>query len=168
VSPVPPERRILGLDPGSLATGWGVIGVSGSQLRCLDSGVIRPDRKAPLAERLRQLHDEVTGVIATTRPEEAAIEEVYVARNARTALVLGHARGVIMLACVEHGLQPHEYSANTVKQAVLGTGGGGASKERVAYMVKALLGLDRNPEPDDISDALACAICHANRREVPG
>jgi len=168
VSPGAPERRILGLDPGSLVTGWGVIGVSGSQLHALDSGVIRPDRKASLAKRLCQLHEGIGGIIAAARPDEAAIEEVYVARNARSALVLGHARGVIMLACIEHGLEPHEYSANTVKQAVLGSGGGGASKERVAFMVKALLGLERIPEPDDITDALACAICHANRREVPG
>lgn len=166
MSPGSPERRILGLDPGSLVTGWGIIGVSGSDLRCLDSGFIRPPKNASLADRLCCLHDGILGVIDATGPDEAAIEDVYVARNARSALVLGHARGVIMLACAQKGLEPHEYSATMIKQAVLGRGGGGAAKDRVAFMVKALLGLEEIPEPSDVADALACAICHANRSEV--
>ncbi len=167
MNPGSPERRILGLDPGSLVTGWGVVGVSGNTLRCLDYGVIRLDRSAALADRLVRLHTGILELIDAARPDEAAVEDVYVARNARSALILGHARGVALLACARKGLVPHEYSASEVKQAVLGRGGGGASKEQVAFMVKALLGLAEIPQPDDVTDALACAICHANRPEVP-
>ena len=167
MSPSPPELRILGIDPGSRITGWGVIGISGSELRCIESGVIRLPGKARLAARLEVLFDEMLSIIDVTGPAEAAVEEVYVARNARSALTLGHARGVILLACARGGVTPYEYPANTVKQAVLGQAGAAATKERVAFMVRAILGLKEIPEPADITDALACAICHAHRREVP-
>ena len=144
---------ILGIDPGSQKTGWGLIEIAGSDLRCVDHGVVSLPQKTPLSERLPLLYE--------------GIEEVYVARNARSALVLGHARGVIVLACAQQGLTPNEYPANTVKQAVLGKGGASATKERVAFMVKAILGLDEIPKPDDITDALACAICHAHKRDLP-
>lgn len=167
MSPSPPELRILGIDPGSRITGWGIIGVSGSELRCIDHGIIKLPGKAPLADRLVILFEEMLSLIERTGPAEAAVEEVYVAKNARSALTLGHARGVILLACARRGLVPFEYTANTVKYAVLGQAGASATKERVAFMVGAILGLKETPEPADITDALACAICHAHRRELP-
>ncbi len=162
-----PELLILGVDPGSHQTGWGLIGASGSDLRVIDYGLIRLPGKESLSGRLLILYEELTAVIERTRPDEVAVEEVYVARNAKSALTLGHARGVILLACARSGVIPAEYPANTVKQAVLGHGGAAATKERVAFMVRAILGLEEIPEPADITDALACAICHAHRREVP-
>ncbi len=158
---------ILGIDPGSQKTGWGLIETAGSDLRCVDYGVVRLPGKVPLSERLILLHEEMTSILKHSKPSEVAVEELYVARNARSALVLGHARGVIVLACAQYGLSPYEYPANTVKQAVLGQGGASATKERIAFMVKAILGLDEIPKPDDITDALACAICHAHKRDLP-
>ncbi|MFC1500334.1 crossover junction endodeoxyribonuclease RuvC [Candidatus Zixiibacteriota bacterium] len=162
-----PELTILGIDPGSHQTGWGLIGVSGNELRAVDHGLIRLSKKEPLSTRLLILHQELTAIIERVRPDEAAVESVYMAKNAKSALILGHARGVILLACAGGGVIPAEYPANTIKQAVLGQGGAAATKERVAFMVRAILGLDEIPEPADITDALACAICHAHRREVP-
>jgi len=167
VSPSRPERFILGIDPGSHQTGWGLIGISGSDLRAVEYGLIRLPAKEPLPARLLQLHEELTAVIERLHPDEAAVEEVYMARNAKSALILGHARGVILLACAGNDVTPAEYPANTIKQAVLGQGGAAATKERVAFMVRSILGLKEVPEPADITDALACAICHAHRREMP-
>jgi len=167
VSSSRPELLILGIDPGSHQTGWGLIGFSGNELRPVDHGLIRLPKKETLSGRLLILFEELTTVIERTRPDEAAVESVFVARNAKSALTLGHARGVIMLACARSGVTPAEYPANTVKQAVLGHGGAAATKERVAFMVRAILGLEEIPEPADITDALACAICHAHRREMP-
>jgi len=168
VSSSRPELFILGIDPGSHQTGWGLIGVSGNELRPVEHGLIRLPGKESLSGRLLVLFEELTVIIERTRPDEAAVESVFVARNAKSALTLGHARGVIMLACERSGVTPAEYPANTIKQAVLGQGGAAATKERVAFMVRAILGLKEIPEPADITDALACAICHAHRREVPG
>jgi len=167
VSPPRPQLRILGIDPGSQSTGWGLIEVARGGLRCLDHGVIRLPQKTRLPERLSLLHEGMTSLLVRTVPSEVAIEELYVARNARSALILGHARGVILLACAQSGLVPAEYPANTVKQAVLGQGGASATKERVAFMVQAILGLEEIPQPADITDALACAICHAHKRDMP-
>ncbi len=167
MSPSRSELLILGVDPGSHQTGWGLIGASGSDLRVIDYGLIRLPGKESLSGRLLILYEELTAVIKRTRPDEVAVEEVYMARNAKSALTLGHARGVILLACARSDVIPAEYPANTVKQAVLGHGGAAATKERVAFMVRAILGLEEIPEPADITDALACAICHAHRREVP-
>ena len=158
--------RILGFDPGSLATGWGLIESSGSDLRGLEWGVVDLGKGRPLARRLLVLHEEVSALLMRTRPDEVAVEEVYVARNARSALVLGHARGVVLLACAQAGRQPAEYAANVIKQSVLGQGGRAATKERIAFMVRAVLGLNTPPGNADATDALACAICHAHRRNV--
>jgi len=144
-----------------------LIEVTRGGLRCLDHGVIRLPQKARLPERLSLLHEGMTSLLRQTEPSEVAVEELYVARNVRSALTLGHARGVILLACAQSGLVPAEYPANTVKQAVLGQGGASATKERVAFMVQAILGLEEIPQPADITDALACAICHAHKRDLP-
>jgi crossover junction endodeoxyribonuclease RuvC len=160
--------RILGIDPGSRITGWGLIGMRGSDLSGIDQGVFRLSEDRPLAERLALLHHGLTGLLARIGPVEVAVEDIYVARNVRSALTLGHARGVVLLACAQAGLDVHEYTANTVKQSVLGQAGKAATKERIGFMVKALLGLSEIPGPADVTDALACAICHAHRRSLPG
>jgi crossover junction endodeoxyribonuclease RuvC len=161
------EVRILGLDPGSRITGWGLIGMRGSDLTGLDHGIFRLPEGLPLAERLADLHRGLTGLLARLGPVEVAVEDLYVACNVRSALVLGHARGVVLLACAQAGLDVHEYTANTIKQSVLGQAGRAATKERVGFMVKALLDLSEIPGPADVTDALACAICHAHRRLLP-
>jgi crossover junction endodeoxyribonuclease RuvC len=159
--------RILGVDPGSKITGWGLILLNGSDLKCLDHGIIRPPQRASLPERLSHLHEGMTRLLAESAPDEVAVEDLYVARNARSALTLGHARGIILLACAQLPVMIREYPANSIKQAVLGQGGSAATKERVAFMVKAILDLPEIPEPADITDALACAICHAHKRSLP-
>ncbi len=149
--------RVLGVDPGSRCTGYGVVDRHGSELRRVDSGVIRP-RGSTLAERLSAIHAELTLVIARHQPHAAALEAVFSARNARSALVLGHARGVALAACGQAGLPTAEYAPATVKSAV--TGYGMADKTQVQRMVQRLLGLDSLP-PSDAADAIAVAICHA-------
>ena len=162
------EVRILGIDPGSRITGWGLIGMRGSDLIGLDHGIFRLPEGLSLAGRLAVLHREMTALLTRIGPVEVAVEDIYVARNVRSALTLGHARGIILLACAQAGLDVKEYPANIIKQSVLGQAGRAATKERVGFMVKALLGLSEVPGPSDVTDALACAICHANRRSRPG
>lgn len=150
---------ILGIDPGSRKTGFGII-QTGSRLTYIGSGVIRlPD--APLAERLRIIADSVADIIASYRPEQAAVEEVFMARNAASALKLGQARGAAIVACAQGGLEISEYTARQVKQSVVGTGA--AAKEQVQHMVCRLLNLPAPPQ-EDAADALACALCHAHTR----
>ena len=161
------ELRILGVDPGSKITGWGLILLNGPELKCLDHGIIRLPQRASLPDRLSHLYEGMTRLLAESAPDEVAVEDLYVARNARSALTLGHARGVILLACSQQPVMIREYPANSIKQAVLGQGGSAATKERVAFMVRAILGLPETPEPADVTDALACAICHAHKRDLP-
>jgi len=148
--------RILGIDPGSLATGYGVVTVEGSTLRRITGGTIRA-RGDTLADRLAFLQRELARAIAEFSPETAALETIFSARNARSALVLGHARGVALAACGTALLGPAEYTPQQVKAAV--TGYGRADKSQVMLMVRRLLGLGSLP-PSDEADALAVAICH--------
>ncbi|MFO7768850.1 MAG: crossover junction endodeoxyribonuclease RuvC [bacterium] len=163
----PGAVRILGIDPGSQVTGWGLIELRGTDLACVAYGVLDLSADRPLHERLVALADGLAELFERLDPDEVSVEDLYVHRNVRAALTLGHARGVILLAAARRGLDPAEYPANTVKQAVLGQGGRSATKERVAFMVRAILGLAETPEPADITDALACAICHAHKRDLP-
>lgn len=150
--------RVIGLDPGSRVTGFGVIEKQGTAFRHIESGNVRlPDRD--LAERLRIIFERLSEVIQGTRPDVMAVEKVFLARNPQSALVLGQARGVALVAAANHGLEVVEYSALQVKQATVGRGK--ADKRQVQHMVRILLGLDR-PPPLDTADALACAICHLN------
>jgi len=153
--------RVLGLDPGLRFTGWGVIGQEGSRLIHLADGVIATSAEAPVATRLRVLHDALAALIATHRPEEAAVEETYVNRNGQATLKLGYARGIALLAPALAGIAVAEYGAKSVKRAVVGTGG--ASKEQVALMVRRLLPGSTLARAD-AADALAVAICHAHHR----
>jgi crossover junction endodeoxyribonuclease RuvC len=150
--------RIFGIDPGSRATGWGVVQVEGSRLSRVAGGVIRAAEGGP-AERLALIHRALCAAIDETRPERAALESVFHARNARSALLLGQARGAALAACGLRGLPTAEYAPAQVKGAVAGYGA--ASKQQVQRMVQRLLGLSA-PPPTDEADALAVAICHGH------
>lgn len=152
---------ILGVDPGSRITGYGLIRSQGRQVEYLDSGCIRMGER-PLAERLQIIYAGLAELIATYRPEEFAIEQVFMARNADSALKLGQARGAAIVCAANVGLPVFEYSARQVKQAVVGKGG--AEKTQVQHMVQALLNLSSRPQAD-AADALAIALSHANLRQ---
>lgn len=148
---------LFGVDPGSAITGYGVIRVLGNQTAWVDSGVIRTTSGAPLEVRLGTIYTTLSSLMAQHRPDWVCIEEAFYSKNARTALVLGHARGVAMLAGYQSGAQIAEYAARTIKQAVVGSGG--ATKEQVAFMVKTLLSPPRDHDQVDACDALAAALC---------
>ncbi len=148
---------IIGIDPGSRKTGFGVIDAEGSKAVYVTSGIIRmPDKALP--ERLKIIFDSVSEIIAEYQPVEMAIEDVFFARDPRAALKLGQARGAAIVAGVTAGLPVGEYAARTVKQSVVGTGA--ATKEQVQHMVKQLLKLPGIPA-EDAADGLAVALCHA-------
>lgn len=153
--------RILGIDPGSRFCGWGVIEETrdANTLRHVDCGLIAPLAKMSLPERLGVLYEGMREKIATYSPDEVGVESLFFAMNARSALVLGHARGVAILAAVRAGLPVFEYSPSQIKQAVCGYGR--AEKAQVARMVMAILNLPEVAQ-SDAADALACAICHCN------
>ncbi len=152
--------RILGIDPGYALMGYGIIEQQGNRLRACDYGSIATGPSASMPERLKYLYASLMDIIAETQPEEAAIEELFFNTNATTAIHVGQARGVAVLACVNSGLTIAEYTPLQIKQALVGYGR--AEKKQVQQMVKALLGLKKVPKPDDTADALAVAICHAN------
>jgi crossover junction endodeoxyribonuclease RuvC len=154
---------ILGIDPGSHATGWGVIQALPT-LQYLASGVIRPGRDLGLPARLFRIHEDLVAVIAQHAPQVMAVEDLFNARNARSALVLGHARGAVLLAGARCGLTIQEYAPAVVKQAL--TGNGRAGKEQVRFMVQRLLRLQASPALDE-SDALAVALAHQGRGRLP-
>jgi crossover junction endodeoxyribonuclease RuvC len=156
---------ILGIDPGSRRTGYGVVEARGSRLRLRDAGTIETPRDADLARRLRVIHEALADVIAAHEPAEAAVEDVFNARNARSSLVLGQARGAAMLAAALRDITVAEYAPREVKMAL--TGNGAATKEQVRFMVQRLLGLAEPPASTDASDALGIALCHALRRGAP-
>jgi crossover junction endodeoxyribonuclease RuvC len=151
--------RILGIDPGTGTTGYGLIEKRGEKLTHVDNGAIRTRTADPLPTRLKTIHDELSRVIAAYAPEMVAVEQIFVARNALAALKLGQARGAALLAGVNAGLPVFEYSALQVKNAVVGYGR--AEKEQVQQMVRILMGLPEIAQ-EDASDALAVAICHAH------
>ena len=151
--------RVLGLDPGLRHTGWGVIDVAGNRLCHVADGVVHAPVDLPLSERLVALFRQLGLVIARFRPDEAAVEESFVNKNAASTLKLGLARGVVLLAPAERGVPVSEYSANLVKKSVVGAGH--AEKAQVQLMVRRLLPGCAIAEPD-AADALAVAICHAH------
>ena len=152
--------RILGVDPGSQRTGYGCIETAGSRHHVVDCGAITVPARIPLAEKLLVVHRGLADLLARHRPDAVAIEDLFYARNARSALVLGHVRGALMLAAAEAGVTICEYTAAEVKQAVVGYGR--AEKPQVQQMVALLLGMEQPPAPLDVSDALAVAVCHAH------
>lgn len=150
--------RILGIDPGSRITGFGVIEITGQQYQYISSGCIRTQGDQ-LAPRLKDIFDGLIEILAIHQPDEMAIEKVFMDRNADSALKLGQARGAAICACTTHSLSVHEYSARQIKQAVVGKGG--ATKDQVQHMVVSILSLNNTPQAD-AADALATALCHAN------
>ena len=152
--------RVLGIDPGSVTTGFGVVEQTSAGLRALAWGTVRTRANQPLPVRLKRLYDGLSEALQTWQPEMVAVERVFFAENPKTALILGHARGVALLTVANAALPLVEYSALEIKQAVAGYGR--AEKTQVQHMVRALLGLDALPQPTDASDALAAAICHVH------
>ncbi len=151
--------RTIGIDPGTARMGWGIVDEQGGRLRLVDVGVLTTPASTPQSERLLQLHRELSDLIARYRPGEAAIEELFFGKNVNTAITVGQARGVALLALAQASLAVQEYKPTAVKQAVCGYGG--ADKKQMQEMVRITLGLERIPRPDDAADALAIAICHA-------
>lgn len=150
--------RVLGIDPGTAITGYGVVEGDGDNLTVVTYGAITTPANQALPQRLQQIYRQLQALIADWQPESAAVEELFFSRNARTALAVGHARGVALLALTDAGLSIQEYKPTEIKLAVAGYGG--APKEQVQGMVQLLLELDEVPRPDDAADALAVAICH--------
>jgi crossover junction endodeoxyribonuclease RuvC len=153
--------RIIGIDPGLRRTGWGVIETDGVRLTYVASGLVTSTADAELAWRLRELYEGINGVIAATRPTEAAIEETFVNENAKATLKLGQARGMALLAPAMKGLKVAEYAPNLIKKTIVGAGH--AEKKQIQVIVGFLLPKARFESADE-ADALAIAICHANHR----
>jgi len=159
---------VVGVDPGTAVTGFGVVSRgAGGALSLLECGVIRTVARGPLAERLREIHLGLAEVIRRHAPDAVAVEGVFYAKNVRTSVVLGHARGVALLAAALHDVPVAEYPPAEVKSAVVGVGR--ATKEQVGLMVQRLLRLREPPRPHDAADAVAVALCHCYRGDgVPG
>ena len=157
--------RILGIDPGSLRTGYGCVDSDGTRHRLVACGALIPPAGVSLPERLRIIHDGLLDVLRTSTPSCVVIENVFHAKNVRSALTLGHARGAAMLAAVTMSLPVVEYTATEIKLALAGYGR--AEKGQIQHMVTLLLGLEQAPRPYDVTDALAAAICHAQTASSP-
>jgi crossover junction endodeoxyribonuclease RuvC len=155
--------RILGIDPGLRKTGWGLIGLEGTKLSYIASGVVTSDGDLDLALRLKQLHDGLTEIVRSHQPDEVSVEETFVNKDAQATLKLGHARGVALLVPALAGLPVAEYGANQVKKTVVGVGH--AEKAQVLAMVRILLP-KADPKTADAADALAIAIAHAHHRKA--
>ncbi|MBC6403974.1 MAG: crossover junction endodeoxyribonuclease RuvC [Hyphomonadaceae bacterium] len=159
------QLRILGIDPSLVACGWGVVDMTGTKLTYIAHGVIRPDAKTGLPLRLREIFESITDVIRKFDPHETAIEEVFMKNNAASALKLGQARAACILASSLAGLTTGEYSPRSVKKSVVGTGT--ADKTQVAHMIGVLMP-GCGVKAGDAADALAIAVCHANRANAAG
>jgi crossover junction endodeoxyribonuclease RuvC len=156
--------RILGVDPGTRVTGYGVIDAEGGKLRHVCHGQVHTKPGAPLWDRLKTIHDAIVAVAAEHRPDALSLEQCFVSKNVQSALKLGHTRGAIMVAAMSSGLAVHEYQPSVIKSAV--SGSGRADKHQVAQMVRVVLSLPV-AAPSDASDALAAAICHAHALSAP-
>lgn len=151
---------VLGVDPGTAVTGYGVVARSGGAVSLLECGVVRTEPSMPLPQRLRILYEGVGEVLTRHKVDAVAVEGVFYAKNVRTSIVLGHARGAILLAATMRDLPVSEYSPAEIKSAVAGTGR--ATKEQVQFMVQRLLRLKEPPRPHDAADGVAVALCHCN------
>ena len=158
--------RILGIDPGLSITGYGVVDAEKNQLTGVAYGGIRTRSRPAFAEKLLEIFLGIREVIEQFAPDACAVEDVFYHQNKKTAIVMGHARAVAMLAAVQSGIPVFEYSPREVKMSIVGNGA--ASKEQVQAMVKNLLHLDVPPRPDDAADALAVALCHYHRARFLG
>ncbi len=158
--------RILGIDPGVAIVGYGVIEYDKNNFKVIDYGKITTPAKTPLPKRLKMVYDSMTELIDTYKPDVVAMEELFFNTNVTTAIAVGHARGVLVLAAENAKTTLAEYTPLQIKQAV--TGYGRADKNQVQQMVKMFLGLTEVPKPDDTADALAVAICHAHSASLSG
>lgn len=158
---------ILGVDPGTARTGYGIVrtgggGPAGAGIPAavlIECGVLRTDAAAPLPRRLLDIHEGISQIIGRHRPDALVVEDVFYARNVRTTVVLGHARGVVLLAAAQHGLGVHEYPPASIKKAIVGTGA--ATKQQVQFMLTRLLRLRSAPQPSDAADGVAAALALA-------
>lgn len=148
----------LGIDPGTALCGYGIVRAIDDEMELVTCGAISTPTKTPLDQRLLKIYADLVALIREYQPDEAAIEKLFFARNITTALSVGHARGVAMLAVAQAGISIAEYTPNEIKQAI--SGYGGADKQQMQQMVRVLLHLDEVPKPDDAADAVAIAICH--------
>lgn len=149
---------VLGIDPGTALCGFGIVRAADDDYELVTCGAISTPPKTPLDQRLLRIYADLTALLSEYKPDEAAIEKLFFARNITTALSVGHARGVAMLTVAQAKIPLAEYTPNEIKQAV--SGYGGADKQQMQQMVKMLLHLDEVPKPDDAADAVAIAICH--------
>ena len=161
---------ILGLDPGTATTGYGVIRVLGNRFQMLEYGIISTPAKTPMEKRLEMIYDNLQELLQKWQPDQAAVEELFFNQNITTAITVGQARGVLLLCCAQNNVPLAEYTPLQVKQALVGYGR--ADKKQIQQMVKMFLNLADIPKPDDAADALAIAICHAhnyqtNQRRLP-
>lgn len=156
--------RVLGVDPGSLTTGYGILDEQNQRLLLVEFGIIRMPQKMPLAERLLTINTRLRQLIDQFQPNVLALEDIFFAKNVKSALKLGESRGVILLTAAQAGVEIAEYTPLEVKQAVVGYGR--AEKTQVQHMVQVLLQLPAIPQPDDAADALAIAICHQHSAKM--
>ena len=157
-------RTLIGVDPGLAATGWGVVRFDGSRFRHVAHGVIATDSAEPLPGRLLSIYNGIRKVLSKFSPDEAGVEELYFSKNITSGMHVAHARGVVLLALEQKGIPAGSYTPQRVKLAVIGNGR--AEKGQVQRLVAVLLGLETVPGPDHAADALAIAICHANRSSL--
>ena len=160
---MPISKKILGIDPGTAATGFGLIEIQRSQLKIVDAGVIKTKSSLSLDKRLVIIHQQLDKLIKKHRPQIASVEQLFFCRNTKTAIAVGMARGVILLTCAQNKVELEEYTPLQVKQAL--TGYGQATKRQIQLMVKSRLKLKNIPRPDDLSDALAIAICSSQTKK---
>lgn len=153
--------RILGIDPGISTTGYGIIEVSGKNLKCLAYGGIHAPAKAAFTQKLNSIYQKISEVIQQFQPDFCAVEDIFYHRNKKTAIVMGHARAVAMLAATRQNIPVFEYSPREVKMSIVGYGA--ASKTQVQAMVKNILKMEELAQPTDASDALAVSLCHFHR-----
>lgn len=152
--------RILGIDPGYAILGYGIIDMKGNHFSVCGYGAITTDASMDMPDRLKHLYTELMNIIQEYEPDQVSIEELFFNTNNKTAILVGQARGVIILACANSGLEISEYTPLQIKQGLVGYGR--AEKKQVQTMVKAILNLSEIPKPDDTADALAAAICHGH------
>ena len=157
---------VLGIDPGTATTGYGVVrGDASGLVTLVECGVVRTRARDPLHARLKEIYDGVAELIARHRPDAVSVEDVFYAKNVRTTVVLGHARGVVLLAAQQAGVEIHEFPPAQIKKAVVGTGG--ATKEQVQFMLTRLLRLKAVPHPSDAADGVAAALTYCLGARVP-
>ncbi len=158
--------RIIGFDPGTARCGWGVLEENGSSIKTRAYGLIETPKTMAIEKRLLTIHTALLSLLSKYKPDCASIEELYFQTNAKTAIAVGEARGVLLLSCAQQNLSVVSYSPLTVKRTVCGIGS--ADKKQVQYMVKNILRLPEIPQPDDVADALAIALTHAFSRKMKG